>query len=210
MNDIAKMRAEFEEKIRLAELENKYNEPLEKHGLRLSIFSKDKSGRLLASVRVDRGYDKPFNEHDAQLILSLYPMTEKKSVYVGDHKYDNLSYEMSTERTPGQSRTILKIQYIHDELEIWMELPINERNPELMQYFMKTQRELDDREIGLYYGAVSPRTKSNVRMLPFLTFNSGRVVRFQGGHHKQVSEGHVCCIASSIECDTFSWENPGE
>lgn len=207
MNDIAKMRAEFEEKIRLAKLENMYNEPLEEHGLSLSIFTKDKSGRLLASVRVDRSYDKPFNEHDAQLILSLYPMTEKKRVYVGGGKYDELSYEMGTERCPSKSQTILKIRYIHNELEIWMELPINERNPELMQYFMKTQRELDNREIGLYYGAVSPRAKSNVRMLPFLTFNSGRVVRFQGGYHMQASEGHVCCIASSIEFDTFSWEN---
>lgn len=206
MNDIAKMRAEFEEKIHLAELENMYNEPLEMYGLHLSIFSTDKSGRLLASVRTERGYDKPFNEHDAQIVMNTYPMTEKMRVYLGNDKYDELSYLMETERSPSQARTILKIHYIHDKLEIWLDLPINEKNNELMQYFRRTQRELNNQEIGLYYGAVSPRTKSNVRMLPFLTWNCGSVVRFQGGNHRQISEGHLCSVAESIMNDDFAWE----
>lgn len=211
MNDIAKMRAEFEEKIRLAELENKYNEQLERHGLAMHVFSKDKdSDRLLVSIRADRSYDKPFNEHDAQFILRVLPMTEKMRVYIGHDKYEMLSYVMETERNPKQPRTMLKIKYVHENLEIWLELPINEQNNELMQYFTRTQRELDNDTIGLYYGCVSPREKSHLQMLPFLTWNCGQVVRFQGGCHRQISEGHLSCVAASIENDDFAWERTAE
>lgn len=206
------MRKEFDEKIRLAELENQYNEQLEKVGLSMSIFTTDKTGRNLASIHktTDDRYRNPFDGHDAQNLLRILPMTESKSVYVGDHKYEPLPCEMETYRAPKSARTNLCVKYIHDNLEIWFELPINEQNNELMQYFQRTQRELDNSEIGLYYGCVSPREKSRLQMLPFLTFNCGRIVRFQGGHHKQISEGHISCIIASIENDDFSWERVSE
>lgn len=213
MNDIAKMRAEFEEKIRLAELENKYNERLVPYGIEIHIIGNSctQKGKLQTSVKkAGDAWTKPLDEHDVQNALELLPMTEKSRAYVGDHKYDELSYEMSTHRSPNEWRTVLSIGYIHEDLDLSIELPINEKNPELMQYFRKDARELDETEIRLYVGQ---KTAGNWMMrhnFQFLTFNSGRVVRFQGGRHMQVSEGHVCCIASSIECDTFSWENPGE
>lgn len=207
MNDIAKMRNEFEEKIRLAELENKYNEQLEPNGIRISIFSKDEDGRYLASVRkVDERWDKKFDAHDAQTALRLLPRTDDINVSVGSCKKEMLPYDMETNRGPKDPRTTLKIRYVHDNLVLWIDLPIDERDTELMQYFTRTQRELDNDTIGLYFGAVSPREKSRLQMLPFLTFNCGRVVRFYGGHHKQISRGHIECIAGSIENDDFSWE----
>lgn len=210
MNDIAKMRKEFEEKIRLAELENKYNEKLEKEGICIRIFSKDKNGRILASVqKTDDEWRNPFNEHDAQNLLRLLPITDDYLVHVGHNKKELLPCDMCTYRSPKKS-TVLEVKYIHKDLEVWFELPINERNNELMQYFMKTQRELDNNEIGLYYGCLSPRQKSNVQMLPFLTFNCGSVVRFQGGRHKQISAGHISCILQSIENDDFAWERTAE
>lgn len=207
MKDIAKMRKEFEAKIRLAELENKYNEKLEPFGIRLSIFSTDENGRYLASVsKMNETWDKKFDGHDAQTALRLLPRTDDIRVNVGNSKYEMLPYEMETNRAPKDPRTTLKIHYVHEELVVWIDLPIDERNPELMQYFTRTQRELDRDTIGLYFGAVSPREKAQLQMLPFLTFNCGHVVRFYGGHHKQISRGHIECIAASIENDDFSWE----
>ena len=213
MNDIAKMRKEFDEQIRLAELENKYNERLEPHGISLKIVSAKsltQKGKIHATLRkVGDAWLCPFDGHDAQQALRLLPMTENLSVYNG-RSYEMLPYHMTTSRTPSQPRTILSVDYIHDDLNVGFELHIDERDPEMMQYFQRTQRELDSREIGLYYGAVSPRTKSNVQMLPFLTFNCGRVVRFQGGHHTQLSEGHLTSIAASIEGNDFAFERTSE
>ena len=213
MNDITKMRAEFEEKIRLAELENKYNERLEPHGISIRIHGNSLTQKGKLSVSVYRAGDKwlnPLDEHNVQDLLELLPMTEKSRVYVGDHKYDELSYEMSTHRSPNENRTVLEIGYIHEDLDLSVKLPINEKNPELMQYFRKAARELGETEVRLYVGQ---KTAGNWQMrnnFQFLSFNSGRVVRFQGGHHKQVDEGIVSCIASSLWCDDFSWENPAE
>lgn len=208
MNDIAKMKAEFKEKIRLAELENKYNSKLEKEGISLGIFSYDKENeRYLVHFRtVNRPYDDPFNGHDAQTIMRTFPRTADIEVSVGAGKKERLPYDICTSRNPKEPRTMLKIRYIHENLEVWIDLPIDERNPELMQYFMRTQRELDSSTIGLYYGAVTPRERANLQMLPFLTFNCGHVVRFYGGTHRQISVGHLECIASSVENDDFSWE----
>ena len=208
MNDIAKMRKEFEEKIRLAELENKYNEKLDKYGMSVHIFSEHADeGRYLASVRKNEGSWAELNEEDVQSVLENLPMTDKIRVSAGHGKYEMLSYQMETERTPQRPRTLLKIRYIHNELELWIDLPINENNPDLMQYFQTTQRELDNQTIGLYYGSVSPRRKSSLQMLPFLTWNCGRVVRFQGGIHRQVAEGIVTCVASTILCNSYAQEN---
>ena len=213
MNDITKMRAEFEEKIRLAELENKYNERLAPHGIEIRIIgaSFTQKGKLQASVR-KAGDDwlKPLDEHDVQTALELLPMTEKSREYVGDNKYDMLSYSMDTHRSPNEWRTVLTIGYIHEDLDLSMDLPINEKNPELMQYFRMTARELDETEVRLYIGQKTAGNWNTRKNFQFLTFNSGSVVRFQGGRHKQISEGILTCIASSLWLDSFEWENDAE
>lgn len=212
MNDIAKMRKEFDEKIRLAELENEYNERLEKSGIEIRIVSGDslmQKGKIHATVRKAGDWIKPLDGHDAQNALKLLPMTENLRVYNGK-EHVMLPYRMETHRSPSESRTILTVNYIHGDLDLSFDMTINESDPEMMQYFQRTQRELDSREIGLYYGAVSPRTKANVQMLPFLTFNCGKIVRFQGGHHTQLSEGHLTSIAASIECNDFAYERVSE
>lgn len=209
MNDIAKMQREFDEKIRIAKLENQLNEELEKHGVSLGIFTTDtKTGRYLCHFhKVNESWNNKFSEHDAQTILRLLPMTESKEVSVGAGKPKILlPYEVTVRREPKEPRTTLKIHYIHDNLELWVDMPIDERNHELMGYFQKTQRELDDSTIGIHYGCVSPREKSYLRMLPFLTFNCGSVVRFYGGTHLQTSEGHITSIVETIINDDFSWE----
>lgn len=209
MKDIEKMRKEFAEQIRLAEIENKYSEPLAKYGLEISIIGNSftQKGKIQATARkAENGLTTPLDERDVQNILEVLPMTEKSRVYIGDHKYDMLSYELATERNPREARTMLKIGYIHNELDLSIDLPINESDPELMQYFTRTQRELDSSTIGLYYGAVSPAQRGRLKMLSFLTFNCGHVVRFSGGTHRQISEGHANCIISSLQCDDFSWK----
>ena len=213
MNDITKMRAEFEEKIRLAELENKYNERLAPHGIEIRIIgaSCTQKGKLQASVRkAGDDWIKPLDEHDVQTALELLPMTEKSREYVGDHKYDMLSYSMDTHRSPNECRTVLTIGYIHEDLDLSMDLPINEKNPELMQYFRMTARELDETEVRLYIGQKTSGNWNTRKNFQFLTFNFGSVVRFQGGRHKQISEGILTCIASSLWLDSFEWENDAE
>ncbi len=210
MNDITKMRAEFEEKIRLAELENKYNERLAPHGIEISIIGAScmQNGKLQVSVRkAGKDWLKPLDEHDVQATLELLPMTEKSRGYVGSSKYEMLSYLMDTHRSPNELRTMLTIGYIHEDLDLSIKLPINEKNPELMQYFCKTARELDEMEVRLYVGQKTAGNWNTRKNFPFLTFNSGHVVRFHGGRHKQINEGILCCIASSIWHDDFSWEN---
>lgn len=201
------MRSELEEKIRIAELENQYNETLEESGISISIFSRDKEGRYLASFhKAGEGrFTKSLDEHDAQNALRLLPMTEDKRVHVGHNEYEMLPYEMETSRTPGHP-TVLKIEWIHNDLELWFELPINERDIELMQYFTKATRELDETEIRLYIGQKTKYNKNTRENFQFWSFCCGRIVRFQGGYHKQISRGHLECIAESIINDDFAWE----
>jgi len=210
MNDIAKMRAEFEEKIRLAELENKYNEPLQQFGIQIVIIdgnSLTQKGKI--HVVVHRADDrlKALTERDAQNALNHLPMTENCRVYTGSKNgYAMLPYRMQTSRAPKQFATILTIEYIHNDLDLTVEFPIDERNPELMQYFLRDQYEIDDSTIGLYYGAVSPAAKGRLKYQPVLSWNCGSVTRFQGGYRQQNSEGHLLCVAESIMNDDFAYE----
>lgn len=207
MKDVEKIRREYDEKIRIAELENSYNVNLEKEGVTLTIFSRNKEGRHLGSVKkVGATLLNSFDGHDVQTVFRLLPITEDILVNVGGDQRIPLACQMQTHRAPRESCTTLSIHYISGELEVWIDLPVDERNHELMQYFTRTSRDLDGSTIGLYYGCVSTEERRHLQTLPFLTFNCGKVIRFQGGYHTQASAGHVSCILETLMNDDFSWE----
>ena len=191
MKDIEKMRQEFERKIKCAEMSNKIEAEV---GIECSVME---NGSCTQKGKEWLSFSKVTKEQ-AGKILKMFPWTERSKTRGHNGKDIEISYVLSTSRSPKDMFTTLDISWIHNEWAISMNLPIDPTDHILMQYFKRDSYEIDDSTIGLYFGAVSEREKGYLKNVSLLSFNCGDVVRFYGGHHKQVSEGHAECIVAEI------------
>ena len=187
MKDIAKMREKMEREIRLAEMSNEIEK---KVGVNCSVMGesgtqKGKTWLLFGEV----------TKEQAAKILKMFPWTERAKVSGKDIE---LSYILGTHRYPRDPYTLLEIQWIHEEWAITLKLPIKHDDEALRGYFRQDGYPLDDSTIGLYYGAVSPRDKAELKRCPVLSFNCGSQIRYYGGYFTQTSEGHAECIIAEI------------
>ncbi|MBE6244243.1 MAG: hypothetical protein E7108_01810 [Bacteroidales bacterium] len=190
MNDIAKMRKEFDEKIRYAELENDVETRLGIEGFRIINQSITQRKGLL--------HTHFFNKLEKEQIVKVlkeFPPTEKYKVSGKDIE---LTYLLKTHRYPTEQNTVLSIAWISGDFDMQVDMNINESDDLLMQYFRPDWYEIDNHDIGLFYGAVSPRQKSMLKRQRFLSFNSGNVLRYVGGYRYQVSEGHATALVSEL------------
>lgn len=202
-NNIEKMRQEFENKIKFAEMENEQNERVnwDFGTLRIVGESITQPGKIHAYIRRN-DWKEGLTATEAARVLNDFPQTERSRVYIGGNKYDSLSYIMETEKTPGRA-DLLKISYISGEYDLSFDVVINPSDADLMQFFTVTRRELSDTEINLYLGGKRTKWNYNTRhYFPYYTFNLGQVVKFQGGRDRQINEGAAITIASNLWCRT--------
>lgn len=192
MKDIEEIKKEFEEKLLFAEIENKYSERLVGSNIELNIVNRSFT---------QKGYIHGFfgnvsTTEDVGMILSIFPVTEKSRVYIGSGTHEQMDYNIAVHRYPNESGTECSIGWIHDELDLTIKFYIDENDEDLMQYFKRTERQLEESE---YSSFGIQKIQWRKRPLPFLTFNSGSVVKFVGGYHRQKSEGHAACLIETIK-----------
>lgn len=192
MKDIAKMREEMERKIREAEMSNEIEE---KVGIACSCLGEPATQKGKTWISFGE-----VTKEQAAKVLKMFPWTEKakRTKSASDNSVLEMSYLLETSRYPKEPLTKLSIQWIHDEYFITLDIRIRPDDDVLMGYFRQDWFTIDDSSIGLYFGAVSPREKSNLSRQPVLSFNCGSQIRYYGGRFLQTSEGHAECIVSEI------------
>lgn len=184
MNDIEKMKAEYEQKIKWAEMENELSKRLPE-GTRISIIGKSSTqkGKLQTSMRSE-DWSRGLTEQQVGELMLTFPVTEKSRTYVGLDQYSEKEYEMQTHRYLHCPHTDLCISWISGELDISLELKVELCSDEIKQFFTRTSRDVN-------YEWHGTRTRWNKHLrdnFPFYTFAYGSIVRFCGGYHKQVSD----------------------
>lgn len=193
MKDIEALKAKHAQEIADAIAENEVNEKLGRDAVRVSGESFTRKGKRSLWADCQSIYEM-------RDIMAILPMTEKSRAYTAKGEYEKLSYIFTTERNAGEPKTRLTMEYISGEYDVTLHWFIDTANVDIMQYFTTAYRELSDTEVRLYIGQKTRYNYDHRMNFPFLTFNSGHVIRYQGGTHKQVSEGHACCLASTIQC----------
>lgn len=182
MNDIAKMRAEFEQKLQWAELENEHNERLEPEKVSLHIVghSITQKGKLQAYFEPERFGTLP--NVKAGMVLSMYPVTEDLTTFVGHDTYEQMMYRLETRRSPRDPWTILKIEWISGDFDLSCEVALDGSDESVMQFFQKRHRTLEESEISSY-GIQKTRYNKDTRdFFPHLGFASGTQTHFKGGN----------------------------
>lgn len=192
MKDIAKMREKMEREIREAEMSNEIEEKVG-----IACWVNGESSLQPGKTWISFG---EVTKEQASKLLKMFPWTEKskRTKSATDSSVLEMSYFLETGRYPKEPYTKLEIEWIHNEYYITLGIRIRPDDDVLMGYFRQDWFTIDDSSIGLYFGAVSPREKSNLSRQPVLSFNCGSQIRYFGGHFLQTSEGHAECIVSEI------------
>lgn len=188
MKDLAKMREEFEMKIKYAEMENEVEQKLGFDGFCVIGNSLTQGGKMHTYFRDKLDLDK------ARMVLKEFQPTEKVKVSGRDIE---LTYLLKTHRYPNEPKTVLTIEWISGEFDLSISMWIDDKEI-LLPYFRVDWYEIDNHDIGLFYGAVSPRQKSALKVQRFLSFNSGNVIRYQGGYRYQVNDGVATALIAEL------------
>lgn len=195
MNDIEKMKTEYEQKIKWAEMENELSKKLPE-GTRISIIGKSltQKGKLQTSIRGEN-WSRGLTEQQVGELMLAFPVTEKSRTYVGLDQYSEKEYEMQTHRYLHCPHTDLNISWVSGELTISLELKVELCSNEIKQFFTETYRDVNHEWTG-------PKTRFNKQVrdrFHFYTFAYGHIVRFQGGYHKQVSDPALSDIVEKFK-----------
>lgn len=191
MNDIEKMKAEYEQQIKWAEMENELSKKLPE-GTRISIIGKSltQKGKLQTSIRSEN-WSRGLTEQQVGKLMLAFPVTEKSRIYVGQNQDSEKEYGMQTHRYAHTYYTGLSISWISGELDISVDVRLDNCSDEIKQFFIYDRRRLDYNE--LKYGD-EPES-----YLKFYTFAYGHTVKFLGGYHKQVSDSALSEIVEKFK-----------
>lgn len=141
VNDIAKMKAEFKERLALAIKENELNEGIDGYHLKLDKYNRVSWGVVYKS---GLGFVTPTLSQVAD-ILTRFPMT-KNTLY--DNKTLDLPYVIHSSNSYGGGDPEMSIMWISGDYEVYIPLPIDD---ELCKEFFKiSTRETTDTENSTY------------------------------------------------------------
>lgn len=141
VNDIEKMKREFEEKLALAIKENEINEGIEEYKLRLT----DRNRIYIPSEYVSlKGFVKPSIQNVADL-LNRFP--KNKNTLYGNNKEFDLPYICYSKRSYGDKSGEFSIYWTHNEYEVGATMEIDNFIPE---FFIRGTRETNECENSTY------------------------------------------------------------
>jgi hypothetical protein len=199
MNDIEKMKAEFERKLKIAKLENELNRDLEPKGVRASIFMV-KDGRYYVKFYGGESDTDILTPKKLGIIMQAFPMTEQSDISSARGVLQTVDYVMTAHRHEFVDYSELKMRWNSGWYEVNVVLRIDEfmDDGDFAQFFTQTYREsekplkVDEERMKV---VKSPK-------IVYYTFLLGNVIKFQGGYDYQ-SENWVgrdfcaMCIAKS-------------
>ena len=178
------MKAEYEQKIKWAEMENELRKQLPE-GCEIAIIgnSLTQRGKLQTSI-FGEDWSRGLTEQQVGKLMLIFPVTDNSRTYVGKDQYSEKEYIMQTHRYLHCPHTDLNISWISGELDISLELKVELCSDEIKQFLTRTSRDVNHEWHGT-------RTRWNKYLrdnFPFYTFAYGHTVIFHGGYCKQVSD----------------------
>lgn len=185
MNDINKMRADFEEKIRLAEMENDFET---RYGIKVGVFNM-------------KDYDMVHFKCDNETAKRLLNELEADTEWAIDHEpnSENVSkYRLCSSRRYSDQYSKLEIEFINKGVKYWIDLAID-GNELLLPFFKRTWRNITVTELSTWHPMTSTGALDRNRQIPQMSFNSPQVIRYYGGDQLLVDEEEIENIINTIK-----------
>lgn len=186
MKDIEKMKREFEQKLKLAELENKLEVEI---GCTFSVF--DGYGRTYAHA-------KNIELSQAARLLATYAPTENVELdsTATARATKSYVYRVEAERRYSDHFTSLVISWVSNNIHFQFTMPID-GNERLAQFFTDGQREMTRTEQSTYKPTRGNKLVYNLT-LPIKRFKC-EYIEYQGGHLSLLNTNEIDKIIRTIK-----------
>lgn len=176
MKDLEKMRKDFEQKLRFAEMENEFEN---KYGIKCHVF--ESMGQILCTCKTD-------SNQIAGRILRDIPadkevFLDRSATNKGENKY---FYHLTSSRGYSDSKSTLRIEFVSGEIMYWIELPIN-GNDAIEHFFDDGMRKMADHELNTYKPVRRGRICREYE-LPCKRFKFSHYIQYSGGNF--VAQNH--------------------
>lgn len=185
MKDIEKMRAEFEEKIRLAEMENDFEN---RYGIKVGVFHVN-------------GYDMVHIECDNETAKRVLNEFEADTEWAIDHERDSkhmYKYRLCSIMRYSDRYSKLEIEFINKGVKYWIDLAID-GNELLVPFFRRTHRTITETELSTWHPVNHQGTLYRDMQIPQMSFNSQNVKRYYGGDQLLVDGDEIDRIINAIK-----------
>lgn len=176
MNDLEKMRKEFEKKLRFAELENDFEN---KYGISCHIFESMRSTLCTCKTDNNEIVGKILREIPADKEVFL----DKSATNDGENKH---FYHLTSSRGYSDSYSTLRIWFVSGGIEYWVEVPIN-GNEAIEKFFDDGTRKMASHELSTY----KPVRRGHICReyeLPCKRFKFSNYIQYSGGNF--VAQNH--------------------
>lgn len=197
MIDLEKLKEKQAKELADAQKANAYEEKLGNEALGLHLldsFSKAVSQRICIH---QKDLFKPLTVLQAAEVLCKLPSTQDIKVHLGTKGAVMLPYKLQTSKSYRDPVDKIQICYISDGVEVDFYMEMDTSDAELMQFFKISHRTLRRDEYP-----ETKRTRWNVNQFDnfqFYQWNSGNVIRFQGGYNTQYAHGIVTSFIETIK-----------
>lgn len=188
MKDIEKMKAEFEEQLRLAKIGNEFEE---KFCVESTVFR---------SCGHDMVHVKCTNHKACQLLNALQPTEEWHIDHDKNSKHID-KYRLESRRGYADRQSTLEIEFVSDGILYWMTMPID-NNPLLEPFFNGTTRPIVDTELSTYHPTNSSGLLDSGLRIPKKCFKSTQVINYYGGSQLLVDPDEIDMIINAIKNQT--------
>lgn len=170
MNDLEKMRKDFEQKFRFAEMENEFET---KFGVSCNVFKS--GGVVLCTCKTE-------DNAIAGRILREFPadkeiFLDRSASHDGENKY---FYHLTSSRCYSDSKSILKVKFFNNGIEYWVEVPIN-GNEAIEKFFDDGTRKMASHELSTYKPVRRGRVCKEYD-LPCKCFRFSNSINYSGGY----------------------------
>lgn len=170
MNDLEKMRKDFEQKLRFAEMENEFET---KFGISCHVF--ESGNIILCTCKTD-------DNAIAGRILRKFPadkemFLDRSATNDGENKH---FYHLTSSRGYRDSKSTLKVEFFNNGIEYWVEVPID-GNEAIEKFFENGMRKMADFELSTY----KPVRRGHICReyeLPCKRFKFSHYISYSGGN----------------------------
>ena len=188
MKDLEKIKREYEEKLRLAELANNFErvtsiEPNVFHSGDYDFISV-KGYDIATIARVLKEYPA-----DAPIVLNA------SAIHIGDK---HGMYHLSSRRDYNDKASRLEIEYYNNNVKFWLDININ-GNEVLEQFFTDSYRTIEDTELSTYHPVNHEGKLYHDMRIPCKKFKNRNVETYYKSVEVLLDENEIDNIINAIK-----------
>lgn len=198
MINIEELKQKQVHELENAQRSNELEKKLDNEELHVTILDNFNTSFHKQRISISRNPNfKPLTAKQAGEVLTKFLQEHPIKVYTGQKGGDKqLTYHIDVRKNTIDNIDKVEFHYNAEEIEVCFDMEVDQKDDEVMQFFTRTTRKLEEYE---YDSARTRWTADRFDNYPILSWKCGHIINFQGGYRRQVSEGVILSFVEMLK-----------